>query len=165
MAGDTMGIGTDASPWGLGGWIAINGSIRYHFSSQISADDATRFQHAIGDHEGQQVWGNLAILVAIRSWCDKFSTKRIRLLIREDHIRALTLTFKLRSRWAKALSLDPLYAPRFGHFEHPPQIAFSMFSDFECHLSYNNYDYFAKTRQAFYKFQVLFLLLAYVGHF
>ena len=34
--GTHVEIGTDASPWGLGGWIAIDGKITEYFSSQRS---------------------------------------------------------------------------------------------------------------------------------
>ena len=46
-------IGTDASPWGLGGWLSVNGTITQYFASPITADDEAKYGHQIGDNKGQ----------------------------------------------------------------------------------------------------------------
>ena len=51
--GTVVEIGTDASPWGLGGWLAIDGDITEYFTSPISADDIAKYGHAIRDVAGQ----------------------------------------------------------------------------------------------------------------
>ena len=37
--GTLIEIGTDASPWGLGGWLAIGGKITHYFSGPVNRDD------------------------------------------------------------------------------------------------------------------------------
>ena len=95
--GDRLEVGTDASPYGLGGWLAINGLIRKHFSSGIDACDRELFNLTVGACEGQQVLEALAILVAMRLWFTS-SEKRINLapVIRGDNMTALTLVLKMR---------------------------------------------------------------------
>ncbi len=46
--GPTIEIGTDASPWGMGGWLAVNGTITQHYACDVSKDDAEIYGHAIG---------------------------------------------------------------------------------------------------------------------
>ena len=86
-----MEIGTDASPWGLGGWIAIDGKITEYFSSQITQQDVAKFGHEIGSADGQQSWECLAILVAIDIWHAKWAQQRVVLKIKGDNVAALTL--------------------------------------------------------------------------
>ena len=95
--GDRLEVGTDASPFGLGGWLAINGLIRKHFSSGIDAFDRELFKLIIGACEGQQVLEALAILVAVRLWFPSCE-KRISLapVVRGDNMTALTLVLKMR---------------------------------------------------------------------
>ena len=61
-------MGTDASPWGLGGWLAIDGAITHYFASKLTQDDVDKFNTPIGDAQGQQLWEALAVLVAIALW-------------------------------------------------------------------------------------------------
>ena len=92
--GTLIEIGTDASLWGLGGWLAVNGKITHYFSSPVSSDDH-RILRATGK-DGQQTWECLAILVAIRLWAHLWSRDRMVLRIRGDNVGALTLLVKLR---------------------------------------------------------------------
>ena len=62
--GTVVEIGTDASPWGLGGWLSINGAITHYFGCPVTPSDAEKYGFAIGDSDGQQIWERLAILVA-----------------------------------------------------------------------------------------------------
>ena len=61
-------IGTDASPWGLGGWLSVNGVITQYFASPLTKEDSDKFGLPLADACGQQVWEALAILVAIVLW-------------------------------------------------------------------------------------------------
>ena len=38
--GPVVEIGTDASPWGMGGWLSIDGSITKFFACRLTEDDA-----------------------------------------------------------------------------------------------------------------------------
>ena len=87
-------IGTDASLWGMGGWIAVGGTITHFFACPISSDDQRILK--VKGKEGQQVWECLAILVAIRMWSHLWAQDRMILRIRGDNVGALTLLVKLR---------------------------------------------------------------------
>ena len=65
-AGAQMEVGTDASPYGIGGWLALNGVILHYFAAPITNEDTALFGHRFGHCEGQQTWEALAILVAAR---------------------------------------------------------------------------------------------------
>ena len=54
--GTIVGIGTDASPWGLGGWLSIDGIITEYFASQFTQADIEKFNIPLVDACGQQVW-------------------------------------------------------------------------------------------------------------
>ena len=64
--GAQLEVGTDASPLGLGGWLAVNGKIAKFFSSPLTAEDSRLYGHELGSRVGQQTWECLAILVALR---------------------------------------------------------------------------------------------------
>ena len=68
--GATVVIGTNASPWGLGGWLMVDGVIKEHFASPITPTDVTEFGFDIGCKKGQQVCEALAILVAADLWAE-----------------------------------------------------------------------------------------------
>ena len=54
--GDKVEIGTDASPWGLGGWISLNGKVLEFFACPVTQADVDRYGHPIGSADGQQIW-------------------------------------------------------------------------------------------------------------
>ena len=66
--GPNIEITTDASPWGIGGWVSIDGFVTELFSDPLGDLDVAEFGHEIGSAEGQQSWEALAILVALRLW-------------------------------------------------------------------------------------------------
>ena len=81
-------IGTDASPWGLGGWLARDGIIVEHFSLPVASAD----EEVISFPIGKQTWEALAILVALRLWQAIVLDKRVVLTI----TGALMLTSRMR---------------------------------------------------------------------
>ena len=99
--GTLVEIGTDASPWGLGGWLSIDGTITHYFSSRIDKFDVDKFKYQIGDANGQQLWEALAVLVAIDLWSEKWLTDRVVLKVRSDNVSALTLLTTMRPPPAK----------------------------------------------------------------
>jgi hypothetical protein len=94
--GPVVEIGTDASPWGLGGWLSIDGTITHYFACPISAEDQSIYSMPSGCAEGQQLWECLAVLVAIDVWSTQWQQDRIVLKVRGDNIGALTLLLKMR---------------------------------------------------------------------
>ena len=83
--GDIVEVGTDASPWGLGGWLARNGVIAHFFHCPVSIHDTKILGIEYGSHESQQVLEALAILVAVRAWIQK-TDERMQLRVRSDNI-------------------------------------------------------------------------------
>ena len=77
-----MRIGTDASPFGLGGWIELDGVILGYFSDEVQQDDIQRFKIKIGEPESQQILECLAALVAMRLWLPLWRQDRISLTVR-----------------------------------------------------------------------------------
>ena len=59
---------TDASPWGLGAVLVLQGTACAYFGVELTADDEKQLQIKIGEAECQQVVETLCILVALRQW-------------------------------------------------------------------------------------------------
>ena len=89
-------ITTDASPWGLGGWISVNGNILSWYSEKITANDVNALQRQIGEHESQQAFEGLALLVVVRAWRPLWCRHRIQFGVRTDNVGALTLAAALK---------------------------------------------------------------------
>ena len=110
--GDKVDIYTDASPWGIGGCISINGAPRAYFAQGLLDFDAKFFELDIGSSKGQQTWEALAVLVACRVWKTHWQHLRARLSIRADNMIALAMVayFKARgpgvARIAREIALE-----------------------------------------------------------
>ena len=118
--GPVVEIGTDASPWGLGGWIAIDGIIKEFFACQVSDLDLARFGQARGCHKGQQLWECLAILVAVDLWPKYWDHQRVVLRIAGDNVTALTMVVKMRPDNAKMAIIARDLALRLAKLSFPP---------------------------------------------
>ena len=94
--GTEVEIGTDASPWGMGGWLTIDGVLKHWYACPVTEADVARFKMPIGDAKGQQLWECLAILIAVDVWAHIWSQQRIILKIRGDNVGALVLCIKMR---------------------------------------------------------------------
>ena len=66
--GIRMDIVTDASPWGIGGYLVIADKILSYFSCPLTAEVERVLQMKIGESSSQQVAEALAVLVALRGW-------------------------------------------------------------------------------------------------
>ena len=120
--GDRVEFGTDASPWGLGGWISVNGSIKHHFSDRLSEHDETIFGVAIGHSAGQQIWEALSLLVALRLWSSTYSTERVILSVKSDNVSALTLLLKLRPSTPQLAIIGREIALLVAEMAFPPKV-------------------------------------------
>ena len=58
----------DASPWGLGGVLYINGRASAWCASQLVGFDAETPHHPLGEAEGHQTWAAYTLLVATCAW-------------------------------------------------------------------------------------------------
>ena len=119
-AGITVEIGTDASPWGLGGWLSVGGKVTSYFASKLTADDERRYGHAIANADGQQIWECLAILVAVDLWHEAWAQQRIVLKIKGDNVTALTLLIKMRPKGPKMAIIARELALRLAVLSFPP---------------------------------------------
>eukprot|EP00972_Heterocapsa_arctica_P037718 5551248-Heterocapsa_arctica.AAC.1 len=60
--GDDVSICTDASPWGIGAYLEINGVIVEYLAGTISQAEAELLGHVRGGCAGQQAYEALAAL-------------------------------------------------------------------------------------------------------
>ena len=58
----------DASPWGLGGVIYVDGYPTGFFAQDIQPEDIPKFGIEIGNCACQAILENLAMLIGIRMW-------------------------------------------------------------------------------------------------
>ena len=91
-------ITCDASPWGIGGFLTIDGKIVAYFWDAISPEDQETLKVAAGDSRGQQCWECLAVLVAVKLWLPHWCTRRVRLAVRTDNMTTLAMARKLRAK-------------------------------------------------------------------
>jgi hypothetical protein len=120
--GDVIEIGTDASPWGLGGWLSINGKITRHFSDSITSYDESLFGVKIGSPVGQQIWECLAVLVALKLWAASFLQQRMSLQVRGDNVGALVLLIKMRPKTAQLAIIAREMALCLASASFPPRV-------------------------------------------
>jgi hypothetical protein len=107
-------ITADASPFGTGAWLSINGRIVSWFSLPIFKVDAEvlRITESLGSCECQQTVECLALLQALRLWKTSWATVRVQLIVRSDNVTALFMTADLKGRGhgvrtvARELALD-----------------------------------------------------------
>ena len=95
--GDKISVKLDASPWGLGGILLLNGHPTSWFSSPLSESDEEIFGHSIGSSTGQQTWECLVVLVALRLWRAEWCHSRAQLEVRGDSIAALTMVMNMKA--------------------------------------------------------------------
>ena len=50
--GTKVEIGTDASPWGLGGYLMVNDALTRYFACPLSDDDLAKYKLQRGDPKG-----------------------------------------------------------------------------------------------------------------
>ena len=89
----------DASPWGLGGYLAhVDSGVPFqYYEDALTEQDAARFASPVGDSRGQQYWEALNVLVATRLWGRLFAAQQVTLRVRADSLTALRLLVRLAS--------------------------------------------------------------------
>ena len=113
----------DASPFGMGATLQINGRFSEYFAIQISQEDTQFLQTPSGTHEGQQVWEALAGLISLRLWKDHWQGKRAKLHIRADNIGSLTVLTTLKGGSKQLTLIAREYALDLGQAEWKPDVA------------------------------------------
>lgn len=115
-------MGTDASPFGMGGWLSEQGVITKFFACEVSEDDLEISGIERGSCKGQQVLDALAILVAMRPWHDVAKLGRLQRSVRGDNIGALSLVVKMRPASAQADIVARELALLTARARFPPRV-------------------------------------------
>jgi hypothetical protein len=113
----------DASPWGFGAFLAVEGSNAEYLHGAWDERDCERFGLKIGDCAGQAIWEALALLIALRAWAEFWleDPGAATILAKSDSKAALGAFEKQRSKSphinliARELALDralAAYEPR-----------------------------------------------------
>ena len=74
--GSAARIVSDASPWGIGAYLQIDGDIISWYACSIHSDALEYLKITTGSSEGQQTLEALAILVSLRLWKSSWSQVR-----------------------------------------------------------------------------------------
>ena len=77
----------DASPWGLGGILYVDGWPVGFFTSALTQDDVRIHEYKLGDSRGQQTWECLAVLVALRLWKSVWADRAATVTLKFDNIQ------------------------------------------------------------------------------
>ena len=93
---DPIEVYLDASPFGLGGVLCINGIPVTFFTSKLDHHDERIHKQTIGDSAGQQAWECLAVLVALRAWYSTWIYKRAKITIKGDNVSALAMASRMK---------------------------------------------------------------------
>ena len=101
------------------------------FSSVLTKDDENIHHHRIGEHEGQQLWECLSVLVALKAWLHFWSQRRLSVAIQSDNLSALYMAARMKSKASPLTNKEVAliysrasFEPRF--VEHIPGIANSL---------------------------------------
>ena len=95
--GDSIVVTTDASPYGIGGVLEVNGKIVSYFADSITQLDRSILglssQPSSAD---QQALEALAALVALREWAKMWLQSRVRLCVQGDNTPTLAMVTKMQ---------------------------------------------------------------------
>ena len=121
MMGPKVTITRDASPYGMGATLQVDGAFTEFFAIPVSSDEA----HILDLEEGsksQQTLEALCGLIALRLWCAHWQGQRAVLQVRSDNVGALNL-FSVLKGSSKALTLIASeFAIDLGHAEFRPDL-------------------------------------------
>ena len=128
----------DASPWGLGAALRLDGTWTAWLSDASTEEDKTVLEVEIGSSKVQQLAECLCALVAFRAWLPRLQG-RVFLKVRGDSVAMLTLILKRKARAnakgigtvARELALDVasrVYEPRVA--KHTPGVAHKLEDSF-----------------------------------
>ena len=119
--GQSVTITTDASPYGLGAVLTVDGTIVSCLADTFcEMDKSVLGLNQVLGSEDQQALEALTILIALREWSHHWTATRLVLTIRTDNIAALTMVARMQPRSkqlaivARELALDvsrAMYTP------------------------------------------------------
>ena len=105
-------VTTDASPWGCGAWLAVDGRPVEWLADAWTVEDCSVLRAVIGESKHQATWEACGILIACRSWVPVWAQERLVLVVDNDSKAALGAMGKERSKSeavnlvARELALD-----------------------------------------------------------
>lgn len=121
--GDRITITWDASPWGFGGTLHINGTMVEYLYGIPTEYEIKLLELEIGEAKSQQTMEALGGLVSLRQWSRYWQRRRASLLIRSDNIGALVLFGQLNSKATSNGIIAREAALDFGNSSFSPRIA------------------------------------------
>ena len=89
MQGPTLRITCDASPWGLGATLEVEGRFEAYLTDALTSEDAKGLGFVIGSCKAQAIVETLALAVALRTWLPSWSAARAVVRARSDSQAAL----------------------------------------------------------------------------
>ena len=120
--GDRVQITWDASPFGMGAFLTINGTIVEYFAIPISADDEVNLEAKSGGCEGQQLWECLSGLIAMRQWSSSWRQARVHLHLRGDNVASLVLFSALKTHSKQLAIIAREFALDLGVASFRPEV-------------------------------------------
>ena len=112
----------DASPWGLGAALIIDGQAREFIASELSTHDEEILKIEIGSCKCQQTVEALVILVAFKAWIGHFGNQRCTLRIKSDSISALHMVTNMTSKGHGSRIVARELALLFATLCHRPDV-------------------------------------------
>ena len=122
--GIQMQLVTDASPWGIGGYLVVSGTILTYFASKLTERDVRILNIQIGDSSAKQIAEALSVLVGLKLWSRLWQRPQVQLQIKSDNVGTLTLLKKLRTNY-KSPNLGLIVremALLFGRSSYQPRL-------------------------------------------
>ena len=129
--GVKVDIIVDASPWGIGGILSLDGHPCEHFAVATTHDDARHLGVEITrDSRCQQAFEALAMLIALRHWHYQWAHRRCVIHVSGDNMAALSMITRMQPHSyslgvvARELALDiadAVYEPQLA--SHVPGVA------------------------------------------
>ena len=111
----------DASPFGMGATLQLDGEFLEFFAIGISDADCDILQIEVGSSKSQQTVEALAGLIALRVWSRFWQGQRAVLQIRSDNVGALSLFAFLRSSSTQLRTIAAEFALDLGKAEFSHQ--------------------------------------------
>ena len=120
--GDKVQITWDASPYGMGAFLTINGRVHEHFAVPISPDDEAILEAKSGGCEAQQLWECLSGLIAMRVWEQYWKRSRVHLYLRGDNMSSLVLFSTLKTQSKHLATIAREFSLDLGTASYRPEV-------------------------------------------
>ena len=95
--GEVVTMSFDASPWGAGGFLTVDGVLRSWFTTEFTQVDENAVGMPFSTSSAQQVAEALAILFGLRAWLSAWVDKSPRLEVRSDSVTALSMVARMQT--------------------------------------------------------------------